>query len=436
MIFWNIPAFLRTIQSQRHMFPVICACSLGTALVWYDFFLYAFFSATIFPRLFFPTLDPYSAIIAAFTTNFVGFVARPIGGAFFSIFGDRIGRKSTLVMTLLLIGFSSMLIGVLPDYQRIGLLAPIGLGLLRFLQGIGLGGEWSGSVLLSLEHGDEKHRAFWGSWAQVGVPIGLLLSTISAIVFRHLYPDEAFTAIGWRVPFLLSTILLTIGLYIRLRIPETPPFVQLLASKQIASSPLLEVVRRYWRPILLCTLLRSGENAPFYIFTTFTFTYLGQTSSLSPEQIYFFLAIASLVALITIPLFALLSDHVGRRRWYALGSLLMAVFAFPYFLLLQSLNPWLIVTAFVLSLGLCIAWLYGPQAALIVSCFETRLRYSGATLGYQLASLTAGGPTPILATSLIAGSQSTDSTFFTSIALFIVIMSIISFLSALLLRQA
>jgi MFS family permease len=320
----------------------------------------------------------------------------------FGWFGDRTGRKSTLVTTLLLIGISTMLMGVLPGYATLGIVAPVLLAALRFVQGVGVGGEWGGSVLLTLEYGDDRHRGFWTSWPQTGVPIGLALAALSVLLFRNLYPGVAFQSVGWRMPFLLSAMLLLVGLYIRLRILETPPFAGVKAEKQESKNPLLEALRYNWREILLSVLLRSGEQAPFYIFTTFVLSYGVEVLKLDPTLFYIGIALTALVSIISMPTFGALSDRIGRKRWYLCGTIVMALFAFPYFLLLNTGNPLLIVLALILSLGICHAWLYGPQAALIAERFGTRIRYTGASLGYQLASITAGGPAPIVATYLLA----------------------------------
>jgi MFS family permease len=425
----------------RRMLPIICASTLGTAIEWYDFFFYGFLAVTVFPAVFFPTLDPLVGILAAFSTNFVGFVARPLGGAFFGWFGDRIGRKATLAATLLLMGSATMLMGILPGYTAIGIAAPLLLSLLRFLQGIGLGGEWGGSVLLSMEYGgaaDDQRRGFWASWPQTGVPIGLALSTLVILLFKSLFPGEAFVGIGWRIPFLQSSLLMILGLYIRLRIPETPAFARVQREQRIAQTPLFEVVRSHWREILLCTLLRSGETAPFYIFTTFVLTYAVQVD---PSLLYTGLALASVVALIAMPTFALISDRIGRKRWFALGTMLMAAFAFPYFLLLETRNPLLVLFALIFSVGICISWLYGPEAALIAERFGPRLRYTGASLGYQLASISAGGSAPIIATYVLAhyktlgGGFAVGAPAYLLIALYIIFMSIVSCIAVQLLRE-
>jgi MFS family permease len=425
----------------RQMFPVISASTLGTAIEWYDFFFYNFLAVTVFPAVFYPTLDPLVGILAAFSTNFVGFVARPLGGAFFGWFGDRIGRKATLAATLLLMGSATMLIGVLPGYMAIGLAAPLLLSLLRFLQGFGIGGEWGGSVLLSMEYGDDRHRGFWASWPQTGVPIGLALATLAILLFKRLFPGDAFMDIGWRIPFLESSLLMIIGLYIRLRIPETPVFARVQREQREAKAPLFEVVHSHWREIILCTLVRSGETAPFYIFTAFVLSYAVQVVHVDSSLLYGGLALASVAALVAMPAFALISDRVGRKRWFTLGMLLMAAFAFPYFLLLQTENPPLVLFALVFSVGVCISWSYGPEAALIAERFGPRLRYSGASLGYQLASIIAGGSAPIIATYVLANYKTIGGGFaaaapsYMLIALYMIFISTVSCVAVQLLRE-
>jgi metabolite-proton symporter len=422
----------------RSMLPILGASTIGTAIEWYDFFLYGFLAATVFPKLFFPTLSPINGIFAAFSTYFVGFLARPIGGAFFGWFGDRVGRKSTLIATLLLMGIATALIGLLPGYAQIGLVAPILLATLRFLQGAGVGGEWGGSVLLSQEYGDDRRRGFWASWPQAGVPVGLALSVLALLAFRALFPGAAFLGWGWRIPLLLSLVLLLVGLYIRLRILETPAFTKVKEEGRIARDPLLDVIRYNWREIILSALLRSAEQAPFYIFTTFLLAYGVVDLKLPLNLLYWGLVVTAVVSLVTLPTFGALSDRVGRKRWYMIGTVLMAVFAYPYFLLLQTKNPVIVIIAIVLSVSLCHDWLYGPQAALIAERFGTRLRYSGASIGYQLASITAGGPAPLIALALLANSKALlgpGVPSYTLIAFYIIFMAVISFISTALLRD-
>ena len=422
----------------RSMLPILGASTIGTAIEWYDFFLYGFLAATVFPKLFFPELDPVAGTIAAFTTNFVGFLARPIGGAFFGWFGDRVGRKSTLIATLLLMGIATALMGLLPGYAQIGLAAPLLLSILRFLQGAGVGGEWGGSVLLSMEFGDDRRRGFWTSWPQTGVPVGLALSALAVLAFQALFPGTAFFTIGWRIPFLLSAVLIVVGLYIRLRILETPAFRRVKQEGRVSHIPVLEVFRHYWREIILSALLRSAEQAPFYIFTTFLLAYGVKTLKLSTNLLYAGLVITAIISFVMMPTYSAISDRVGRKRWYMIGCVLMAAFAFPYFLLLQTKMSVIVVIAIVLSISLFHDWLYGPQAALISERFGTSLRYSGASLGYQLASVTAGGPAPIIATYLVANSKTIigpTAPSYTLIACFIIFMAVVSFISTALLRE-
>jgi MFS family permease len=414
----------------RRMLPVITASTLGTAIEWYDFFLYGFFSATIFSKLFFPTFDPIVGVLLSFTTYYVGFLARPIGGAFFGWFGDRVGRKSTLIATLLLMGITTFLMGLAPTYAQIGAVAALLITILRFLQGAGVGGEWGGSVLLSLEHGDVRRRGFWSSWPQTGVPIGLALAALAVVAVKAFAPGDAFTQYGWRIPFLLSALLVLVGMFIRLRILETPAFSKLKEENRVAKSPLTDVIKYHWREIVLTALLRSGEQAPFYIFTTFILAYGATTLKLSSNLLYTGIVIAAVVGFVFMPTASLLSDRIGRKRWFLIGCIIMALVAFPYFLLLQTKNPILVLIAIVISIGICHAWLYGPEAAFISEHFGTKLRYSGASLGYQLASLTAGGPAPIIATLLLAQYHS-----YVAIAFYVVIMAVISLLSTLALRE-
>jgi MFS family permease len=424
--------------SVRSMLPVLSASTIGTAIEWYDFFLYGFLAATVFPKLFFPELNPVAGTIASFTTNFVGFLARPLGGAFFGWFGDRVGRKSTLIATLLLMGIATALMGLLPGYAQIGLAAPLLLSILRFLQGAGVGGEWGGSVLLSMEYGDDRRRGFWTSWPQTGVPVGLALAALAVLAFQALFPGAAFLSIGWRIPFLLSVLLLLVGLYIRLRILETPAFTRLKQEGRLSHVPVLEVFRHYWREIILSALLRSAEQAPFYIFTTFLLAYGVKTLNLSTGLLYTGLVITAIISFVMMPTYSAISDRVGRKRWYMIGCVLMAAFAFPYFILLQTKITVIVVIAMVLSVSLFHDWLYGPQAALISERFGTSLRYSGASLGYQLASITAGGPAPIIATYLVANSKGIigpTAPSYTLIAVFIIFMAVVSFISTAFLRE-
>lgn len=416
--------------TRRNMLPVILASTLGTTIEWYDFFLYGTAATLVFPKLFFPTFNPFVGTLLSLTTFLVGFIARPIGGVVFGHLGDRIGRKSTLIATLLLMGIATFVVGFLPGYATIGIAAPILVSIMRFAQGLGVGGEWGGSVLLALEYGHERNRGFWASWPQAGVPLGLLLSSLAVAVFAGISGDQ-FGNWGWRIPFFLSAILIIIGLYIRLRILETPLFSKIKEEGTQAKAPVIDVIARNWKEILLSAGARFVEQAPFYLFTTFVIVYGVDHLGLNKQLILAGTYIAAIIELFTIPWFSFLSDRYGRRRWYLIGCVIMLLFAFPYFLLLNTLNPLLVIIGIVLSLALCHAFVYGPQAALIAENFGTRLRYSGASIGYQLAAPFAGGLAPLIATALLKNYSGS----FVPVAIYIVILAVISFASVLGLRE-
>src|SRR5205823_493985 len=335
---------------RQLMTPVILSSMLGTAIEWYDFFLYGTMATLVFPALFFPKSDHFVGTLLSLFTFLVGFIARPIGGAFFGHMGDRIGRKSTLIATLLLMGISTLIIGFLPGYNAIGVAAPLILTLLRLGQGLGVGGEWGGSVLLALEYGHKSNRGFWASWPQMGVPVGLITSTIVVNIVQATTGSN-FVVWGWRIPFFLSALLIIVGLYIRLRILETPLFAQVKAEKRQARAPILDAFRYSTPEILLSAGARFVEQAPFYLFTVFVITYgTLKTIDIGRGTILNAITIAAFIELFTIPLFGYLSDHVGRRLWYLIGCVLMAIFAFPYFLLMNTRNGFLFSLAVVLSL--------------------------------------------------------------------------------------
>ncbi|MBI4888928.1 MAG: MHS family MFS transporter [Acidobacteria bacterium] len=379
----------------------VLASTVGTAIEWYDFFLYSTVTGLVFARLFFPRSDPLVGTLEAFGIYAVGFVARPIGAAIFGHYGDRIGRKSTLIASLLLMGIATFLVALVPGYERIGIWGAVILTILRFVQGVGVGGEWGGSVLLSMEWAQSaKHRGFIASWPQFGVPAGLFLANLAVLAFSALSGDR-FLDWGWRIPFLLSIVLVGVGLYIRLGIQETPVFVRLVAEKRVERAPTLEVIRRQPKDILLTALCRMGEQAPFYLFTAFVFAYGTATLHLDRDFLLVGLLTASALSFVMIPLFGHLSDRIGRKKVYTFGAVLTAAFGFIYFALLNTRRPGLVFLAVALSL-VPHDTMYGPQAALIAECFPGRLRYSGASLGYQLASVFAGGPAPLIATWLLS----------------------------------
>jgi metabolite-proton symporter len=402
----------------------IVASTIGTAIEWYDFFLYGTAAGLVFGKLFFPNEDALTATLAAFGTYFIGFVGRPIGAAIFGHYGDRIGRKATLIATLLLMGVATFLIAFVPTYAEIGIWGAVILTILRMVQGIGVGGEWGGSVLLAMEwakgHGS---RGLVASWPQFGVPCGLFLANLAVLAFSQLSGDQFYTW-GWRIPFALSIILVGVGLWIRLGILETPVFRQVVRDNKIEKAPIVEVFRKHPKQILLSALLRMAEQAPFYIFTAFIFAYAVGTLHVSRNLILSSVLVASCVSFITIPLSGHISDRIGRRKMYLIGAATVGVFGFLYFGMVDTATPALVFIAIVLSL-IPHDMMYGPQAALIAEAFTPRLRYSGASLGYQLASVIAGGPAPLIATALFAGYKSGYA-----ISIYIAICAVISLVAA------
>ena len=411
-------------EHSAQLRKAVIASTIGTAIEWYDFFLYGTAAGLVFGKLYFPNQDPLSATLLSFGTYFIGFAARPVGAAIFGHYGDRIGRKATLIATLLFMGIATFLVAFVPTYASIGIWGAVILTVLRALQGIGVGGEWGGSVLLAMEwartHGQ---RGLVASWPQFGVPCGLLLSTAAVIVFSAWSGDQ-FLVWGWRIPFALSIVLVGIGLWIRLGILETPVFQKLLDERKIEKAPILEVIKKQPREIILSALLRMSEQAPFYIFTAFVFSYTVGTLKMSRDFILAAVMVAACVSFITIPLSGHISDRIGRRKMYLIGVVVMGLYGFLYFGMLGSLIPWAIFIAIVVSL-IPHDIQYGPQAALIAESFTPRLRYSGASLGYQLASLIAGGPAPIIATALFAAYHTGYA-----VAIYIAVCAVISLVAA------
>jgi metabolite-proton symporter len=404
---------------------VAVASFIGTTIEWYDFFLYGTAAALVFNRLFFPTFDPLMGTLAAFGTYAVGFFARPVGGIVIGHYGDKIGRKSMLVLTLVVMGVATFLIGLLPTYEQIGPWAAVGLVLLRVAQGFGVGGEWGGAVLMAVEHAPPGTRGYYGSWPQIGVPAGLVISTAVFAVFSRL-PEDQFLVWGWRVPFLLSALLVIVGLMIRVRILETPAFTKIKEEARESRQPVLELLKTYPKQVLLAMGARFGENGAFYIYSVFVLTYATQHVKMSQQIVLNAMLIGAGLELIAIPFFGAMSDRFGRRPVYLFGAIATALWAYPLFMLLDSGSPLLVGVALIVAFVFSHAAMYGPQAAFFSELFGTHVRYSGASLGAQLAAVLAGGTSPFIATLLLANYGTN------ALALYVIFMAAVSIVAVVL----
>ena len=409
---------------------VIASSLIGTTIEWYDFFLYGSAAALVFNKLFFPSFDPLVGTLLAFATYAVGFVARPLGGIVFGHFGDRIGRKKLLMWSLVVMGLATLLIGLLPGYASIGVWAPVGLIVLRVLQGFAVGGEWGGAVLMAAEHGDAKRRGYWASWPQAGVPLGSLLSAGILALMAGMQSEAEFIRWGWRVPFLLSAVLVVVGWYIRNRVSESPMFEsEIEMAEAPPSMPAMDVVRQRPRAVLLGAGLRVGENIIYYVLTVFSLTFLVDVAAHSRSLALDALLIGAAVQFAAIPLLAMLSDRIGRRPVYAFGAFGAAIFIFLFFPMLASGSNALIILAIVIGL-LLHASMYAPQAAFITELFPTRIRYSGVSIAYQLTAVFAGSLAPIIALWLYKDLHSS-----VPVSAYVAIACAISGVSALLARE-
>jgi MFS family permease len=405
---------------RKELRKAVIASTVGTTIEWYDFLLYSIVTPLVFGKMFFPHSAPLIGVLEAFAVYFVGFVGRPIGAFIFGHYGDRIGRKAALIATLMITGLSTFAVGFVPGYATVGVWGAVILTVIRMIQGIGVGGEWGGSVLFAMEWArTNKHRGFITSWPQLGGPAGLFLANM-AVLLGSWIAGDGFFAWGWRIPFWLSIIMVAIGLYIRLGILETPVFKRIIEEKRIERVPAVEVFKRQPKQVFLSMLCRSAEQGPAYIYLAFVFTYTGHVLHQPRNFILTALICAGLISFITIPVAGALSDRFGRKRVYIIGSILTGIYGFIYFALLNTLVPALIVLAIILSF-VPHDLIYGPQGALIAEGFTPRLRYSGTSLGYQLASLTAGGPAPIIATALLAAYGSGYA-----VAAYIAVMAVVS----------
>ena len=406
----------RRIQLRR----AIVASAVGTSIEWYDFYLYGTAAALVFPQKFFPASDPFMGTLLSYSTYFVGFVSRPLGAAIFGYFGDRLGRKVSLIATLILMGAATAGIGLVPGYDQIGMWGAVLLTFGRMLQGIGVGGEWGGSVLLAAEWSDKKHRGFVTSWPHIGAPVGLVLANGAFALASAYTTNEQFLDWAWRIPFLASVVLIAIGLYIRTGVKETPAFQKMKSEGQLSKAPVSETVKGHWRPVLLVMFLRTSQQTAFFIFTNYILAYGTTALGMARGTILGYVSGGALLSIFTVPFFGWLSDRIGRRRLTTIACVVMLVFPFVWFGLLDTKSAGLVFLGILLSMPVH-DMQYGPQAALIAESFPSHVRYTGASLGYQLSSITAGGPAPIVALYLYQTFGSS-----TPIAIYLVICSVIS----------
>ncbi|MFI1000418.1 MFS transporter [Streptomyces galbus] len=412
---------------------IVAASLIGTTIEWYDFFLYGSAAALVFNKLFFPGSDPLVGTLLSFLSYAVGFAARPLGALVFGHYGDRLGRKKLLVLSLLLMGGATFAIGLLPTHASVGTAAPVLLTLLRLVQGFALGGEWGGAVLLVSEHGDARRRGFWASWPQTGAPAGQLLATGVLSLLTAVLSDDAFTSWGWRVPFLLSGVLVLVGLWIRLSVDESPVFRQALAAAEARKAargadaaeklPLVAVLRHHWRDVLVAMGARMAENISYYVITAFILVYATTSADVSKQTALNAVLIASAVHFAVIPAWGALSDRVGRRPVYLFGAAGIGLWMFPFFRLVDTASFGNLVLAVTVGLVLHGA-MYAPQAAFFSEMFGTRMRYSGASMGAQFASVAAGAPAPLIATALLSDYDSS-----TPIALYVIAAALLTLLA-------
>jgi MFS family permease len=413
-------------EHQKALRRAVVASTVGTTIEWYDFLMYSTVTGLVFGKVYFPQEDPLTGTLSAFGVFFIGFVARPIGAAIFGHYGDRIGRKATLIVTLVMTGLATAAVGLVPGYNMIGIWGAIILTVLRLIQGIGVGGEWGGSVLLAMEWArTSKNRGFIASWPQFGAPAGLFLANVMVLLFSWISGDQ-FLTWGWRIPFLLSIIMVAIGLWIRLGILETPVFQRILAENKVERAPTIEVFKRQPREVILTALLRLAEQSPGYVFNAFVFSYGTLVLGASRDLLLWGLIVTTALGFITAPIAGAVSDRIGRRKMFIIGCVTVAVYTFIYFALLDTKVPALIFLGVSLSF-IPVMMMYGPEAALIAEAFTPRLRYSGASIGYQLASIIAGGPAPFISTWLFTTYHSTFP-----IGIYITICAVISIASTLL----
>jgi metabolite-proton symporter len=419
--------------SKSELRTVVLSSLVGTSVEWYDFFLYGTAAGIVFPQLFFPGSEPAVGTLLAFATFAVGFVARPVGGLIFGHIGDRIGRKNTLVATMLIMGVATFLIGVIPTYAAIGIAAPIVLVALRVAQGIAVGGEWGGAVLMAVEYAPRGKRGFYGSMPQIGLAIGLALGTGVFALVGYVLPDSAFLGWGWRIAFMLSAILVGVGLYIRLKVMETPAFRKLEKTEAKATVPAVQMIkdRLSRRHLLLGMGSRWAEGLAFNMWAVFTISYGTGTLGLGKQPILLAVMAAAVTMIVFIPVFGRLADRFDRRHLYTAGIVLLAVAAYPALALLGTGNTVVIVVSIVLVLGVIYPIVYAPEASLFAELFPTRVRYTGISVVYQLSGIVASGLTPLVLAYLLRSAGGGLSL----IIGYVVVVSVISAVSTLAIRK-
>ncbi|MFX3624983.1 MAG: MFS transporter [Ectobacillus sp.] len=384
-------------ESKKALFGSL----IGSSIEWYDFFLYGTVASLVFNKLFFPSLDPLTGMLLTYASFGIPFFFRPIGGIIFSHIGDKIGRKKTLVLTLSLMGIATVLIGLLPDYNTIGIWAPILLILLRIIQGIGLGGEWGGALLLAVEYAPKEHRGFFGSIPQAGSPVGMLLGTIAISLFNFL-PEQQFLAWGWRIPFLLSIVLVAVGLWIRKGIEETPDFKKAQEEGDTPKFPLLDILKNHRKTTLISIGVKLVESAPFFIFTTFIISYATDVLNFSRQIVLNTVTIATFATIITIPLYGMLSDKIGRKKMYVLHTVAIMLYVVPYFYMLSLQSTFWLMFATIFGLSIVWSATTAVIGTLYSEIFSTNVRYTGITVGYQIGAALGGGLAPLIATYLLS----------------------------------
>ncbi len=408
---------------------IVFASCFGTIIEWYDFLIYATAAALIFNKAFFPTFDPLAGTLAALGSYAVGFLARPLGGALFGHFGDRLGRKSMLVLTLFIMGLSTFCIGLLPTYASIGVFAPILLIALRIIQGIGLGGEWGGASLMVLEHAPADKRGFYTSFVQIGFPVGLVLATLVFGLVSKL-PDADFASYGWRIPFLVSIVLLALGTFVRSRVPETPVFEALKTRDDLSRNPFGEAIGQNTKPFLIAVGLKLSEVSWVYMLTVFVVVYATTRLGLAKQMMLDAVMYAALLELVSLPLFGWLADKIGRRPLYILGAVFTILFAFPLFWMLESKSTALIFAAVMIAMNFGHGMMFGPESCYFPELFGPRVRYSGASFGFQLSAAIGGGFAPIIATAMVGYFGGT-----TGVSVMMIVLALITLAAALAARE-